>query len=165
MKTQSYLLNLILLFSLFILGNASIHSQNTQNTSEPAYFNKERPITYRKLNEALKYADYKYVADKRDSIQKGQLAIKDSIIDALKQINKNYKFKVVPNLEHQISLYKQSKSSNEELYAIRDEKWALKYDKLKSKRIGVGFSIGYGITPNSLQPYVGISLNYTLLRL
>ena len=151
---------------LTILSVGLTHSQTTPNTSkEPAFFSNTRPITYRKINEALKYADFKKVADKNDSIQQSQLAIKDSIITALTKINDIYKNKTVPNLEHQIALYKQKEVSNEKLYAIEDERWQLKYDKLKSKKLGIGFSFGYGVNTMGISPSINISLNYTLFRL
>jgi len=113
----------------------------------------------------LKYAEYKKVAYKKDSIQQVQIKTQDSIIKALKKVNDTYRINIVPNLEHQVSLYEQKEVSNKELWAIKDEKWQLKYNKLKSKKIGVGFSAGYGVTPLGLQPTLSISLNYNLFRL
>lgn len=143
-----------------------IVSQNTQNTvNEPSFFSNSRSIKYRVLNEALKIAKSEKLLKENDSVQKETIARQDSIIKALTKVNEYYENNIVPNLEHQIALYEQKEVSNEKLYSIENEKWQLKYDKLKSKKLGVGFSAGYGVTPTGLQPSVNFSLNYTLFRL
>lgn len=34
----------------------------------------------------------------------------------------------------------------------------------RPKRLGIGFSVGYGIGPGGIGPYVGVGLNYNLIR-
>lgn len=158
-----------ILCTIFILASNLIVSQTTSNTSEPSYFSESRSITYRNLNEALKYAKFKSKADERDSIQKKQLSIKDSIIKAQANIIERYEKNVLPNLQNQISILLIKNEKQEELNDIRDEKWQLKLDNLKRRRIGIGGYVGYGANFNgitiSTSPSVGVSLHYTLLRL
>lgn len=141
-----------------------IHSQKTSNINEPTYFNSKRDITYRNLNEALKYAEALKLANANDSIQQVQIKIKDSIIQKLREVNDTYKFDIVPNLKHHISLLEQKEVSQSELWSIKNEKWEIKYSKLKSKRFGFGFSAGYGAATTGLSPFVGVSVNYTIIR-
>ena len=113
----------------------------------------------------MKIAESEKLLKKNDSIQRETIARQDSIIQALTKVNDWYKNNIVPNLEHQISLYKQKEVSNEKLYAIEDDRWQLKYDKLKAKKLGIGFSVGYGVNTMGVSPSINISLNYTLFRL
>ena len=113
----------------------------------------------------MKIAESEKLLKKNDSIQRETIARQDSIIQALTKVNDWYKNNIVPNLEHQISLYKQKEVSNEKQYAIEDDRWQLKYDKLKAKKLGIGFSVGYGVNTMGVSPSINISLNYTLFRL
>jgi hypothetical protein len=154
---------------ILILGSNSIVSQNTSNTSEPEFFNESRPIKYRQLNEVLKLAEFQRQADIRDSIQKRQLAIQDSIIKSQENIITRYENKLIPNLQSQLALFQQQSNAQTELNTIRDEKWQLKYDKLKSRRLGLGGYIGYGGAFDGFSvkalPSIGFSIHYTIIRL
>lgn len=168
-RFHSFKKRLTLFSIIFIAVNFSIQSQNTSNTNDPPFFNEERPIKYGKLNEVSKYIEFKIQADKRDSIQKRQLAIQDSIIAAQNDIISRYENKVIPNLNHQISLLLMKEEKQNELDAIRDEKWKLEVARIKGKRLGVGGYIGYGATLDGFSikalPSIGLSFHYTVFRL
>jgi len=96
------------------------------------------------------------------------LAIQDSIIASQNDIISRYENKVLPNLNHQISLLLIKEEKQNELDAIRDEKWQLKIDRIKSRRMGIGAYIGYGATLDGFSvkalPSIGLSLHYTIIR-
>lgn len=149
---------------MFIAGNNLIVSQTMLNSNEPYYFKEYRSITYKNLNEALKYAKFKHKAEERDSIQKRQLAIKDSIIESQEIIIKRYESKILPNLQAKIESFENEIKKTKELYEIKDEKWKLKIDKIKSKRLGISVFAGGGYTSFGIQPILGAGISYTFFR-
>lgn len=150
---------------MFILNSNLIVSQNTTNIEvEPAFFDEERPIKYRVLNDFNKLVEYASSLEVKDSINIVQLGLKDSIIIAQKEIIDRYENKVVPSFEHQLELLKQRISLEAEVYAIDDEKWQLKYDKLRSKRFGLSAFAGAGISGTGFVPSIGVGASYTFIR-
>lgn len=145
-----------------------IASQNTSDlgdVKDPEWFDDTRPITYRNLNEAMKFVKYKEKAEERDSVQKKQIEIQSRTIDSLVSIISDYKTDLIPTYETELSLLRQKVTFLEELDAIREEKWEVKYKMLRRKRIGLSAYAGYGATLQNLQPSAGLAITYTFIRL
>lgn len=116
------------------------------------------------LNDLKKLTKYTEGLEKKDSINSIQLKIKDSILLAQQEIINRYENKVIPSFENQIKLFEQQISLESDLYAIKDEKWELKYNKLKSKRLGLSAFAGAGLSQTGFIPSVGVGVSYTFIR-
>jgi hypothetical protein len=112
----------------------------------------------------MKYTEFKKEAEKRDSVQKRQIAIQERTIDSLIQINSEYKNDVIPNYASENALLLEKLDAERKLNEVREERWKLKYQSLKSKRLGLSLYAGYGATLQNLQPSVGGAITFTVLR-
>tara|TARA_R110000772_G_scaffold35637_11_gene85869 strand:+ start:9587 stop:10072 length:486 start_codon:yes stop_codon:yes gene_type:complete len=160
-----------------------IHSQNTFDTNsienpfsgnidEPEFFKKSRPITYRNLNEALKIAKAEIALREKDSLQQAEIAELNNVIKSKDSVIDRYDNYLIPKMKEKIGFLENKSTLLEvklekeyELNAIRDEKWELKFDKLKSKRFSIGLGGNYGLGENGTGFNAGVGLYYTLFRL
>ena len=55
------------------------------------------------------------------------------------------------------------KITNQNPYTKIGEIESITFDK-KPKYFGIGFNAGYGISKNGLSPYIGVGINYNLLK-
>ena len=142
-----------------IFDRTTVHCLNVISLNES--INEELPVTFN-ISSVGGNQLHAVVVEVADHVVQFCKVLMQGFSRLFFRMDKN---KTVPNLEHQIALYKQKEVSNEKLYAIEDERWQLKYDKLKSKKLGIGFSFGYGVNTMGISPSINISLNYTLFRL
>lgn len=166
-KGRSWKNLLMILLITAISATTSIQSQTTSDTNnEPAWFDEERLITYRNLNELAKFVDYKKQSKEIIQSYEKELQKKDSIIAAQNSTIDLYKSNVTL-LKDQIVSWEDKFASQETITNLNDQYHKLELQKLRRKRFSIGPSITYGVVPGlptQQGTAIGISLTYAIIR-
>lgn len=92
------------------------------------------------------------------------------LIDSLRKESKSYRLEAdslrsaFNNLRFALSESKFQLEKYNEIMDLNDKLNDLEIKAIRRKRLGLGFSVGYGLNKHGLSPFVGLSLNYTLIR-
>lgn len=116
------------------------------------------------MNEFAKFVAYKPYADSLIALNEKIIHNQELQLHKLNQALDIYENQTVPNLQSQVEIYENKVFSLEEIMASRKREHETEIKKLKAKRITIGPYVGYGMTPNTLQPSVGVAITYALIR-
>ena len=109
------------------------------------------------------------IAKQRDSlmvINRDQ----QKLIDSLRKESRSYRLEAdslrsaFNNLRFALNESKFQLEKYNEILSLNDQLNDLEIKAIRRKRLGMGFSVGYGMNKDGLSPFVGVSLNYTVIR-
>ena len=92
------------------------------------------------------------------------------LIDSLRKESRGYRLEAdslrsaFNNLRFALSESKFQLDKYSEIIDLNDKLNDLEIKAIRRKRLGLGLSVGYGLNKDGLSPFVGVSLNYTVIR-